>query len=92
MKNIALIFGGKSVEHDISIITAMQTLNGLSKEHNILLVYITSEGKMITASNLHDEKVFLNFEQSKYDKWAIRAHLDRRPKYRHCEIFRQPLY
>ena len=32
MLNIAVIFGGKSVEHDISVITGTLTLNSLNKE------------------------------------------------------------
>lgn len=61
MKNIALIYGGKSVEHDISIITAMQTKDGLGSEYNLLPIYITPQGKMLTAKNLLDEKIYLDF-------------------------------
>ena len=31
MKKIGVIFGGNSVEHDISIITGVQTLNAVNK-------------------------------------------------------------
>lgn len=64
MINLALIFGGKSVEHDISIITALQTLDGLGKEYNLIPVYITAQGNMVTARNLTDEKVYLNFAKN----------------------------
>lgn len=41
MKNLAVFYGGKSAEHDISIITAMQVINNLDKtKYNIVPVYI----------------------------------------------------
>lgn len=64
MINLALFFGGKSVEHDISIITALQTMNGLGKEYNLIPIYINSNGKMINAKNLKDEKIYLNFNKN----------------------------
>ena len=30
-KNIAILFGGKSAEHDISVLTAKQVLNNLDR-------------------------------------------------------------
>lgn len=62
--NLALIYGGKSVEHDISIITALQTMSGLGKEYNIIPIYITPDGKMVTSKNLQDENVYLNFSKN----------------------------
>lgn len=64
MKNLLLIYGGKSVEHDISIITALQTMNGLGKEYNLIPIYINSDGKMISAKNLNHEKIYLNFNKN----------------------------
>lgn len=65
MKNIAVFFGGKSVEHDISIITAMQAIKGL-KNYNIFPIYIKPDGKFYTGENLCDAKTYLNF--NKYAK------------------------
>lgn len=46
-KNILLIFGGKSCEHDISIISALQVANNLDEYlYNIIPVYITKQGTM----------------------------------------------
>ena len=33
MQNIAVIFGGKTVEHDISIITGLSVIKNLSLKH-----------------------------------------------------------
>lgn len=63
MKNVAVIFGGKSVEHDISIITAMQTMKNL-KKYNVLPIYILPNGKFVTGKNLKDAKTFLNFNKN----------------------------
>lgn len=44
MKNLAIFYGGKSSEHDISIITALQVMNNLSKEkYNIVPIYIHND-------------------------------------------------
>ena len=60
---IAVFFGGKSVEHDISIITALQTMKAISKENSFVPVYIKPNGKMVTADNLTDEKIYLDYEK-----------------------------
>jgi len=64
MINLALIYGGKSVEHDISIITALQTMDGLGKEYNLIPIYITPQGKIIFSKNLTDERVYLNYAKN----------------------------
>ncbi len=46
--NIAVIFGGVSCEHDISIITGMQVINNLDiDKYNIYPIYITKDGKFL---------------------------------------------
>lgn len=55
--------GGKSVEHDISIITAMQTLKNLS-QYNVIPIYIKPDGTFVTAKNLNRAQTFLNFEKN----------------------------
>lgn len=45
MKNIAILFGGKSTEHDISIISGTSIIYNLDKDkYNIYLIYIDKEG------------------------------------------------
>lgn len=58
-KNIAVVFGGKSVEHDISIITGVQTLNALDKtKYNIYPIYITKENLFTFSDDFFDIKFF----------------------------------
>ena len=41
MQNIILVFGGKSAEHEVSVITATQIINGYTKEEfNILPIFL----------------------------------------------------
>ena len=43
--NIAIFFGGESVEHDISVLTGMQVINAISDKYNIYPIYIDRTGK-----------------------------------------------
>jgi D-alanine-D-alanine ligase len=38
-ENLAVIFGGPSPEHDISILTGLQTSRVLSSKHKVLNIY-----------------------------------------------------
>lgn len=59
MKNIIVIFGAKSTEHDISIITASQVLSALDRlKYNVIPVYIDTNGIWWTGKNLFDIKFF----------------------------------
>ena len=62
MKNIAVFFGGKSVEHVISIITAMQAMKALPKsKYKVLPIYIKSDGTFVTGKNLNSPQTFFKF-------------------------------
>ncbi len=51
-KNLILIFGGKSCEHDISIISAMQVIKNLDEYlYNVFPIYVTKEGKFCWIKN-----------------------------------------
>lgn len=57
--NVAVIFGGKSVEHDISIITGVQTLNSLNKtKYTIYPIYISKTGNWYTSDDFFNIKTF----------------------------------
>lgn len=62
-KNIVVLFGGVSSEHDISIITANQILNNLDEQkYNIIPVYISKWGSWYTGKQLFDIATFNNKE------------------------------
>ena len=51
--NIGVFFGGRSVEHEISVISALQAINAFDKEkYNVVPIYITKEGKWLTGEAL----------------------------------------
>ena len=51
--NIAVIFGGESCEHDISVITGIQLINNLNEYlYNIIPIYINKKGVWYTGKNL----------------------------------------
>ncbi len=72
MKNIAVFFGGQSVEHDISVITGVMTINCIDKEKfNVLPIYITKDGEWKTGEALFDIDEFKNVNVAKLKRVAI---------------------
>lgn len=61
---IAVLFGGKSVEHDISIITGLQVLKNLSKQYSVLPIYIQPNGQWCIAENLDRADTYLHFDKN----------------------------
>lgn len=58
-KNIAVVFGGKSSEHDISIITGLQVLGAIDKnKYNVLPLYIDRMGHFLTGEPLKQIKSY----------------------------------
>lgn len=50
---VAVFFGGRSTEHEISIISAIQAINAIdSEKYEVIPVYITKKGKWLTGNKL----------------------------------------
>lgn len=65
MKNIIVLFGGESVERDVSIITGLITLNSLDREkYNPVPVYIDENGEWFTGENLFDIAEYKNLNKA----------------------------
>ncbi len=61
--NVAVMFGGKSVEHEISVISALQAIESLNTEkYDITPVYITKQGKMYTGEEIGNIKAYKNID------------------------------
>ena len=58
--NIALIYGGRSGEHEISLISAAAVLRGFSKQHKIFLIGITKDGRWFLQDDSLQEKLLNN--------------------------------
>ena len=62
--NLAVLFGGNSVEHEVSIISALQAIQSLNKDkYEILPVYITKTSEFYTGEKLLDIKAFTHIPQ-----------------------------
>ncbi len=57
--NLAVLFGGKSVEHEVSVISAVQAMASMNKEkYNIIPVYMTKQNEFWTGEKLFDINSF----------------------------------
>ncbi|MBR6675840.1 MAG: D-alanine--D-alanine ligase [Clostridia bacterium] len=62
--NLCVLYGGRSVEHEISVISALQAMENLNeKKYEIIPVYITKEGEMYTGSTLRSAESYKNIPQ-----------------------------
>lgn len=62
--NVGVFLGGVSVEHEISVISAIQAIYAIDKERfNIIPIYITKNGFMVTGNNLLDIENYKNTEK-----------------------------
>ena len=59
IKNLAVLFGGRSVEHEISVITALQLINVLDVErYRPIPVYIAQSGRWYTGEALLNKEFY----------------------------------
>src|SRR5215468_7963121 len=62
---IGVIFGSRSVEHDVSIVTAQQVIRAIDPaKYEVVPIYITRDGKWLTGEPLRDLK---NFQAEQID-------------------------
>ncbi len=55
MINLGVFFGGRSVEHEVSVISALQAIRSLDiSKYNIIPVYITKTGEMYVGDKVGD--------------------------------------
>lgn len=51
--NLAVFFGCRSVEHEVSIISAVQAMRAINREkYEVIPVYVTKSGEMVTGEGL----------------------------------------
>ena len=76
--NVGVIFGGRSVENEISVITAAQTMAAMNEDkYNIVPIFISKEGHWYTGDKL---RVTDNYRDMK----ALLASVD--------EVYFRPVY
>jgi D-alanine-D-alanine ligase len=70
---VGVAFGGRSVEHDVSIITGLQALSVLEERHRPVPIYIARSGRWYTGESLKDLSVY---QQNGGDPSAEEVHFD----------------
>ena len=51
--NVAVFYGCRSVEHEVSIISAVQAMHSIDREkYDVTPVYVTKSGEMYTGEKL----------------------------------------
>ena len=55
--NIAVIYGGRSGEHEVSLISAAAIASGISKENKVILIGITKSGKWYLQPDSEYERI-----------------------------------
>ena len=62
--NVGVIFGGRSVENEISVLTAIQAMEAINTEkYDITAIYISKEGRWYTGEALRQSSNYKNMEQ-----------------------------
>lgn len=68
MKNIIVLYGGESVEHEVSIITGLQAIENLnSSKYRIVPVYIRGS-EMFVVKRYNSTETYKNFNASEHKK------------------------
>ena len=66
MYNIGVIYGSRTCEHDVSIISALQAAQALDKKnYNVTYIYIGREGTWYTGEALADVKFYEHFDAAR---------------------------
>ncbi len=70
---VGVIFGGETVEHEVSIISAVQAMENIDKEkYEIVPIYISKDRIWYTGKMLMDIDVYQNFDDlKKYAKQVV---------------------
>jgi len=78
MKTVAVIFGGRSTEHDVSVVTAIASIIKpleLSKRYKVEPVYISKDGSWYWDEKLKDIKLYQSGEIEEFLRRAPKTHL-----------------
>lgn len=93
---IAVFFGGNSVEHEVSIITALQAMENIDRsKYDVLPVYVTKENKMYVGEKIAN---IVNYKDTKAlidaSTQVVPTNLGNKVALIRCEkkLFKAPVY
>ncbi|MEK7603054.1 MAG: D-alanine--D-alanine ligase [Patescibacteria group bacterium] len=78
MKTIAVIFGGKSTEHDVSVVTAIASIIKpleLSGNFKVEAIYISKDGRWFWDEKLKDISLYRSGDIDEFIRKAAKVHL-----------------
>ena len=69
MRKVAVIFGGKSCEHEISVLTGVFVLNLIDREkYTPVPVYVDVDGRIYTSGKMYDLNVFKRGQKRSFER------------------------
>ena len=72
---LGVMFGSRTCEHEVSIISAVQLMRNVNREkYDVIPVYISQKGEWFTGEPLLDIKTYTPFDP--YKKGIVSVHLD----------------
>ncbi len=85
MKRVGVLFGGRSVEHEVSVITAMQIIENMDRsKYEPVAIYINKEGQWITGKSL------LSFESFKKNDFKDTKRIMLSPNHNDGNLYAHP--
>jgi D-alanine-D-alanine ligase len=78
-QRVAVLFGGPSVEHDVSIISAQQLMAVMEERHEPIPVYLARDGRWWTGEALRDVGAFGRDEPASAEPCELRLGRDGAP-------------
>lgn len=84
-KRVGVIFGGRSVEHEVSVITGLQVIENIDKsKYEVVPIYIDKEGKWLIGDSLS------NFDNFKKKDFKNVKEVVITPNYNNYKIYSHP--
>ena len=69
---VGVIFGGETVEHEVSIISAIQAMNKIDQEkYEIIPIYITKNREWYTGEMLRDVESYQDLSLIEKDRKSV---------------------
>lgn len=80
-KTVAVIFGGISPEHEVSVITGLQALENLDKEKFLgIPIYVSKDGELFTGDRLLKIETYRNLQTISQQAQLVQPYLSRKQK------------
>ena len=85
-KKVGVIFGGRSVEHEVSVISGLQVIENIDKsKYEVIPIFINKEGKWLTGKSLFKIDNFKNDKLDDLKEIILTPRLNDKKIYLHPE-------